>query len=181
MFDVDAGLQGFNLFVYCGNNPINRIDISGADSDDFDGKPNNIMSDVPMLYGGGSNHGGSTLSIFKQSLKDAASGLTMATGQKAFANSERHHIYSDKNQKYTPQYKEITDRYNFSLSQQENIIELENHKGRHTNAYHNFMLVSLNALDKYAGGDRTRFLEGILVIAEFLNENKWLPYARKGG
>ena len=28
------------MFIYCGNNPINRIDISGADSEEFDGDPN---------------------------------------------------------------------------------------------------------------------------------------------
>ena len=136
-----------------------------------------------MLCGGGSNHGGgnSALSIFKQSLQDAASGLTMATGSKVYIGTERHHIFSDKSQKYTPQYKEITDKYEFKLNQEENIIDLENHKGRHTNAYHEFMLEGLAALDNYAGGDRTRFLEGMLVIAGFLSENKWLPYARKGG
>ena len=32
VFDYDAGFPGYNLFVYCGNNPANRIDISGADS-----------------------------------------------------------------------------------------------------------------------------------------------------
>ena len=183
VFDTDAGLQGFNLFAYCGNNPISRFDSSGASSEDFDGKPNNIMSDVPMLCGGGSSHGGGAgaLSIFKQSLKDAASGLTMATGQKAFTGSEYHHIYSDKNKVYTPQYREITDRYHFSLNQQENIVELENHRGRHTNVYHDFMLETLISLDKYAGGDSTRFLEGISVITEFLTEYTWIPYARKGG
>lgn len=32
VFDYDAGLQGYDLFVYCGNNRVNRIDVSGADS-----------------------------------------------------------------------------------------------------------------------------------------------------
>ena len=32
VFDYDAGIQGHNLFIYCGNNPCNRVDISGADS-----------------------------------------------------------------------------------------------------------------------------------------------------
>jgi hypothetical protein len=36
VYDLDAGLQGYNLFVYCGNNPINRIDISGTDSAELD-------------------------------------------------------------------------------------------------------------------------------------------------
>ena len=36
MYDTDAGLQGYNLFAYCGSNPVNRIDISGADSERLD-------------------------------------------------------------------------------------------------------------------------------------------------
>ena len=29
-------MQGYNLFTYCGNNPVNRIDTSGADSAQID-------------------------------------------------------------------------------------------------------------------------------------------------
>ena len=32
VFDYDAGLQGYNLYAYCGNNPASRVDISGTDS-----------------------------------------------------------------------------------------------------------------------------------------------------
>lgn len=35
IFDYDANIPGYNLYVYCGNNPIRRIDISGADSIDL--------------------------------------------------------------------------------------------------------------------------------------------------
>ncbi len=33
VYDTDAGIQGYNIFLYCANNPVNRIDISGADSE----------------------------------------------------------------------------------------------------------------------------------------------------
>ena len=36
VFDYDAGFPGYNLFVYCGNEPVFRIDISGADSNKAD-------------------------------------------------------------------------------------------------------------------------------------------------
>lgn len=36
VFDYDAGIQGYNLFVYCGNEPIFRIDCSGTDSEKVD-------------------------------------------------------------------------------------------------------------------------------------------------
>lgn len=38
VFDYDAGLQGHDLFACCGNNPVNRIDISGADSCELQSK-----------------------------------------------------------------------------------------------------------------------------------------------
>ena len=42
-------MQGYNLLVYCGNNPINRIDISGADSTQFD--DNQVELDETALRG----------------------------------------------------------------------------------------------------------------------------------
>ena len=34
VFDTDAGLQGHNILIYCGNSPFNRIDVSGRASYD---------------------------------------------------------------------------------------------------------------------------------------------------
>ena len=137
-----------------------------------------------MLGGGlsiASSGGSSTWELFLQSLKDAASGLTMAAGHNSFTGTERHHIFSNKNKKYTPQYKEIADRYNYSLSQQENIVALEGHHGRHSNAYHNYMLQCLKALDIYAAGDSAEFLRGIAAIADLIIEKPWIPYAKERG
>ena len=51
VYDLDAGLQGYNLFVYCGNNPVRRVDISGADSVDMiDGDED---TDEPQVKDGG--------------------------------------------------------------------------------------------------------------------------------
>ena len=33
VYDLDAGLEGYNLFLYCANDPVGRIDISGTDSE----------------------------------------------------------------------------------------------------------------------------------------------------
>ena len=52
VFDYDAGLQGFNLYIYCGNNPVNRIDISGADSSPIDDDVEDIL-EAKTLDGGG--------------------------------------------------------------------------------------------------------------------------------
>lgn len=105
----------------------------------------------------------------------------MANGHNPFTGSERHHIFSNKNKTFTPQYKEIADRYNYSLSQQENIIELEGHHGRHSNAYHKYMLQSLKALDIYAAGDSAEFLRGVAAIADLIIEKPWIPYAKGRG
>ena len=64
VYDCDAGPQGFNLFVYCGNNPINRIDISGADSEGIaDGEDmldELLIKEGATTGGGRSASGGST-------------------------------------------------------------------------------------------------------------------------
>ena len=36
VFDYDVGIPGYNLFAYCGNSPIFRVDISGRDSEPAD-------------------------------------------------------------------------------------------------------------------------------------------------
>ena len=170
------GLLGNNMFAYCRNNPVRRIDIAGnTDHDCLDTDPLDEENLLKDSQGGG---GPSSWSIFLQSLDDATSGLTMPTNRKIYSGSERHHIISDKSNTYKPQYKEVTDRYNYSLHQRENIIPLENHKGRHTNAYHNFILTGLYALDRYADGDPTLFICGMEAIAEYIREKPWLPYAR---
>ena len=53
VFDYDAGLQGYNLSAYCGNNPAKRIDAAGTDSIKID--EDDITDDEFMLYGGGGN------------------------------------------------------------------------------------------------------------------------------
>ena len=102
----------------------------------------------------------------------------MATGRRNNPSSERHHALSNKHKSYTPQYQEITDRYNMSLDAKENIVELQGHRGRHTNAYHYFMLEALTNLDSIANGNTDTFYEGFRIIIQFLVDNDWLPYAR---
>ena len=59
--------------------------------------------------------------------------------------SERHHIASDKSIKsgYTKEYKDIFDKAGIDFDNPLNIIDLENHKGRHTNAYKDDVLQRL--------------------------------------
>ena len=58
VYDVDAGLQGYNLFIYCGNNPKNRIDASGFDSEDNDSKVYDSTPEEEALLLGSGGKGG---------------------------------------------------------------------------------------------------------------------------
>ena len=178
MFDTDAGFQGFNLYVYCGNNPAGRIDISGTDSSKID--EDDITDDEFKTYGsggtGGSLCGGIWIPL-RESLRDAANGLQMASG--THQGYQLHHIVSNKNKTYESYFKEIIDRYNSSLDQTWNTVYLNNHCGRHTDAYHEFALDMLLVVDSIAQGDYGLLEEGFKIIKEFLRENDWIPYARR--
>ena len=115
---------------------------------------------------------------FSQTLHHAARGLNMAMGNKNPMYTEYHHIFSNKNKTYSPQYQEILDRYNMSLDSQENIVELGGHRGRHTNAYHDFMLNALIGADQIAQGNLDEFDIGFMIIVDFLLTHQGLPYAK---
>ena len=48
---------------------------------------------------------------------------------------QRHHFLTDKNRKFTPRFKDITDKYGLNLDGDWN-VELLPHQGRHPNDYH---------------------------------------------
>ena len=177
LISTGQGVLGNNMFAYCRNNPVSRKDVTGTVDlqvfldDGSDGDVDCFPIDPDDVCAGG-------WGTFRQALQDAADGLNMAMGQRGMSHTERHHVLSDKSKTYSPQYKEITDRYNYKLSQEENIVSLPGHKGRHTNAYHDLMLWGINLLDCIAAGDRTIFMEGIKVIAQFVEDNPLLPYAK---
>ncbi len=166
------------MFAYCRNNPVCRKDASGTQDlsifldDGSDGDVDCSPIDPDDVYQGG------CWGSFRRALQDAADGLNMAMGQRNMSHTERHHVFSDKNKTYSPQYKEVADRYNYKLSQEENMVSLPGHKGRHTKAYHNLMLWSIYLLDCIACGDQEIFMEGIKVIGQFVEDNPWLPYAK---
>ena len=178
LVSTGQGLLGNNMFAYCRNNPVSRKDPTGMleectkDSSD----DNNPLNDMGGVYHGGA--GGGIWRAFMRTLQSAADGLKMASGQKITTVSENHHIFSDKNKTYTPQYKEIAERYDMSLNSQENMLYLQGHKGRHTNAYHDLMLTTLKNLDLIANGNPSIFYEGMAIIKAFIELNPALPYAK---
>ena len=177
MYDTDVGLQGYDLFAYCGSNPVNRIDTSGTTSERLDDL--DLDDDQVAERGGGGNGshgGGSTWTAFKATMCSASSGLQMATG--AHVGFERHHFLSNKNSTYTPQYEAVTARYNAELEQPWNTEHMSGHRGRHTNAYHDFMLQMLYEIDYIAQGDPRLFHEGFSVLKDYVLENPWITYAK---
>ena len=52
VFDYDTGFPGYNLFAYCGNSPVFRIDVSGNDSDGLEDNKSKLTQ-ADNLDGGG--------------------------------------------------------------------------------------------------------------------------------
>lgn len=71
---------------------------------------------------------------------------------------QKHHMLTNKNSNYTPRFQEVTDKYGLSLNGKWNIQNVGNHMGRHTSAYHEFMLKQITSIDVVARGDIDRFL-----------------------
>ena len=184
VYDTDAGLQGYNLFIYCGNNPKNRIDASGFDSEESSKVYDSTPEDEALILGpgakGGTGYGGSSAwDSFRLSMRDAAEGLSRASGERNAFSFENHHFLSNKSKTYTSEFQAITDNYGLSLNGTWNTAYMEGHRGRHTNAYHDFMLEQLEAIDAIAQGNYDDFIYGFSILKQFVIENNWLPYARR--
>lgn len=72
----------------------------------------------------------------------------------------------------------MTNDYGLSLDDPWNVIPLENHKGRHTNVYHEYVLGALHSIDQIAKGNQAEFLYGFSILVDIIQSNSWLPYAR---
>ena len=59
-----------------------------------------------------------------------------------------------------------------------NIVSLDGHRGRHTNAYHDFISNVIDHLGAYSNGSYDLFVKGMKVLGEFIKEYPWLPYAQ---
>ena len=171
------GILGNNMFAYCRNNPVIRKDTSGTDDEcvvDFN-EDNNPLNDLGSPSGGGGGIWGS----FMRTLKYATDGLKMASGQRNLTYQEDHHLISDKHKTRPIGCKEIIDRYDYSLDHESNIVPLKGHRGRHTNAYHDFITIAITELDVLAAESTAVFIDGMKILGEFVQENWWIPYARR--
>ena len=117
-------------------------------------------------------------SAFTRTMKYAADGLKQASGQRDLKHIEKHHLITNKHKTKPIECKEIIDRYNYSLNHASNLVELKGHRGRHTNAYHDFITVVIKELDIIADGSIDIFIEGMEKLGEFILDNWWIPYAQ---
>ena len=89
-------MQGFNLFAYCGNNPTNRIDISGTDSREIDADEENVDEEVPK---GGlvSGQNDSTASHISNQLNQCANNAnSKVPGRGPVAGTHKHTAFSNE-------------------------------------------------------------------------------------
>ena len=167
------------MFAYCWNNPVIRSDEAGTDpltqATADDTNPLDDYENFGRLPGGG---GGGFRADFMRSLRSGLKGLDMALGKSNISHIEKHHLFSNKNKIYTPQYQEVFDRYNILLTDSDNIVSLNGHSGRHTNVYHVFMLSTLHTMDHMAGGNVSLFREGLKILQDFHIQNPGLPYVK---
>lgn len=80
---------------------------------------------------------------------------TKSTNQKP---TEKHHMLTNKNKKYTPEFKKIADKYGLDLKDEWNIQKMA-HRGRHATEYHDFMLKNLKEINRAAQGNTNVFLD----------------------
>jgi len=69
-----------------------------------------------------------------------------------------HHFATNKNKRFAPKFQKIADEYGLDLDGAWN-KELMPHRGRHPNAYHEFVLDNMSRAAREAGDDAARFLE----------------------
>ena len=100
------------------------------------------------------------------------------TGSKVLVHNkclQEHHYLTNKNQEYTPQMKEITDKYNLDLDGSWN-KEMLPHGGRHAKAYHKHMLEGIKNIDSVAQGNVEVFLKQFEVLKSTIRANPEMMY-----
>lgn len=92
-------------------------------------------------------------------------------------------MLSNKNKKWTPEFKKVTDKYGLDLKGDWNIQEMA-HRGRHATEYHQYMFDRITEIDQVAKGNTKMFLklfenvkETIMKTPEALYKAFW----RNGG
>ncbi|MCR8713029.1 AHH domain-containing protein, partial [Campylobacter sp. W0066.1] len=83
---------------------------------------------------------------------------------------QTHHIATDKNKKFTKEFRKITKKYNLELDGDWNKVKMP-HRGRHPNEYHEYILEKMSKIDKIARGDKNKFLKEFEKLKEEIKNN----------
>ncbi|MAT43334.1 MAG: hypothetical protein CL609_13420 [Anaerolineaceae bacterium] len=98
-------------------------------------------------------------------------------GMEGPRKGEEHHFISNKGDYWPKVFREITDKYKLDLNGDWNKRFLEGHNGRHTNAYHRWVLEKLKEIDISANGNVIEFLKQFEEnIKKPVMRNPRLPY-----
>ena len=184
------GILGYNMFAYCRNEPVFRKDAYGTEDvcveiydedtdllDELMAKPSGSGSGGGWEGAGKTGGYGGTWDAFRSSLQDALNGLKMASGRDT-SIVQSHHLISNKHNTKINEYQKIISKYEYSLNDKSNLVNLRGHRGRHTNAYHDFIDTAITELDSIAAGDSDIFKEGMVELGNFILEYPWIPYAK---
>ena len=90
--------------------------------------------------------------------------------------TQKHHIMTNKNKKYTPQFNDIVQKYGLKPNQSWNIRTVSNHVGRHTNRYHDFILQRVKSIDVVASGNKDVFLKYFGKLADYVVSHPKIMY-----
>ncbi|EOJ0879636.1 AHH domain-containing protein [Campylobacter jejuni] len=83
---------------------------------------------------------------------------------------QTHHIATDKNKKFTKEFRKITKKYNMELDEDWNKVKMP-HRGRHPNEYHEYILEKMSKIDKIARGDKDKFIKEFEKLKEEVKNN----------
>lgn len=77
---------------------------------------------------------------------------------------------------FSPQFQQIISKHGLNLNHAWNKAKVAGHKGRHTHAYHRFMLKNLQTINKTAGGNTKKFLKHFNRLKKRIMRNPRLMY-----
>ncbi len=92
--------------------------------------------------------------------------------------TQKHQMLSNKNKTYTKKFKSITDKYGLKLNSKDNVFEMKDHLGRHTIAYHEFMLQKIKSFDVIANGNRDIFMKYFKKLTDYVQAHPNVMYMK---
>ena len=116
-------------------------------------------------------------SVAKMAQAASAAKPTTTAGMQAgtVQVKQKHHFLTNKHSKFTPKFREITDKYGLKLNDPWN-VEMLTHKGRHATEYHKYMLEAVRGIDKIASGDQAIFLAKFQGVKNTVIQNPAMMY-----